>query len=45
MAMNFGRRLYGGTTLAVDTNGNAYVTGYSTNFNTVKLSPEGAIYG
>jgi len=31
-----------GTALAVDTNGNIGVTGFGTNFNTVKLSPSGS---
>jgi hypothetical protein len=33
---------YAGTALAVDTNANVYVTGYSTNYNTVKLTPTGS---
>jgi hypothetical protein len=33
---------YAGTALAVDSNANVYVTGFSTNFNTVKLSPTGS---
>jgi hypothetical protein len=31
---------YAGTALAADTNGNIIVTGFGTNFNTVKLSPQ-----
>jgi hypothetical protein len=33
---------YSGTSLAADANGNSYVTGFSTAFNTVKLSPLGS---
>jgi hypothetical protein len=33
---------YGGTTLAVDNDGNSYVGGFSQNFGTVKLSPQGS---
>jgi outer membrane protein assembly factor BamB len=33
---------YAGTALAVDSSTYVYVTGYSTNFNTVKLSPAGS---
>ena len=33
---------YAGTALATDTVGDAYVTGFGTNFNTVKLSPTGS---
>jgi hypothetical protein len=33
---------YSGTALGVDTKANVYVTGYSTNFNTVKLSSGGS---
>ena len=33
---------YAGTALAVDSNANVYVTGFSTEFNTVKLSPTGS---
>jgi hypothetical protein len=42
----YGNRLwtapYAGSALAVDTNGNAFVTGFGTNFNTVKLSSMGS---
>jgi outer membrane protein assembly factor BamB len=33
---------YAGTALAVDSNANVYVTGFGTQFNTVKLSPSGS---
>ena len=33
---------YGGTALAEDSHGNSYVTGFDTNFNTVKLSSTGS---
>jgi hypothetical protein len=33
---------YGGTTLAVDNDGDSYVGGFSQNFGTVKLSPQGS---
>ena len=33
---------YSGTALAVDSSANIYVTGFGTNFNTVKLSPGGS---
>ncbi len=32
---------YAGSALAADTNGNVYITGFSTTFGTVKLSPTG----
>jgi hypothetical protein len=32
---------YAGSGLAIDTNGNAFVTGFGTSFNTVKLNPSG----
>jgi hypothetical protein len=42
----FGNQLwtapYVGSALAADTNGNTFVTGFGTNFNTVKLSPMGS---
>jgi hypothetical protein len=34
--------VYNGTALAVDAGANVYVTGYGTNFNTVKLNPQGS---
>jgi hypothetical protein len=33
---------YAGTALAVDSNANVFVVGFSTNFGTVKLSPQGS---
>jgi hypothetical protein len=33
---------YAGTSLAVDTNANVYVAGFSQNFGTVKLTPQGS---
>jgi hypothetical protein len=32
---------YAGLAIAADTNGNTFVTGYGTSFNTIKLSPSG----
>jgi len=33
---------YAGTALAVDPSGDVYITGFGTNFNTIKLSPTGS---